>query len=106
MMPEFQRERYKSVTKDTFQMLVDSVMQDLKPYLKSEGEMCLGSNLAHLVVKMNALVLEYDELRKGYMDLCKANDEHKKLFFEIAKKQKSLNNHYTKKLRTIENKLP
>jgi len=106
MMPEFQRERYKSVTKDTFQMLVDSVMQDLKPYLKSEGEMCLGSNLAHLVVKMNALVLEYDELRKGYMDLCKANDEHKKLFFEIAKKQKSLNNYYTKKLRTIEKKLP
>ena len=106
MMPEFQRERYKSVTKDTFQMLVDSVMQDLKPYLKSEGEMCLGSNLAHLVVKMNALVLEYDELRKGYMDLCKANDEHKKLFLEIAKKQKSLNNYYTKKLRTIEKKLP
>ena len=106
MMPEFQRERYKSVTKETFQMLVDSVMQDLKPYLKSEGEMCLGSNLAHLVVKMNALVLEYDELRKGYMDLCKANDEHKKLFLEIAKKQKSLNNYYTKKLRTIEKKLP
>ena len=106
MMPEFQRERYKSVTKDTFQMLVDSVMQDLKPYLKSEGEMCLGSNLAHLVVKMNALVLEYDELRKGYMDLCKANDEHKRLFLEIAKKQKSLNNYYTKKLRTIEKKLP
>tara|TARA_B100001115_G_C15743464_1_gene362957 strand:+ start:268 stop:588 length:321 start_codon:yes stop_codon:yes gene_type:complete len=106
MKPEFQKEKHISITKNTFEMMVKNVMEDFRPYLKTEGEMVLGTNVAHLVIKMNAMIIEYEELRKGYMDLCKANDEHKKLFLEIAKKQKSLNNYYTKKLRTIEKKLP
>ena len=106
MMPEFQREKNLAITKTTFEMLVNNVMEEYRPYLKTDAELLLGSNLAHMVVKVNALILEYDQLRKGYMDLCKANDEHKQLFLELAKKQKHTNTFYSKKLRNIEKKLP
>ena len=106
MMPEFRREKNLAVTKTTFEMLVNNVMEDLRPYLKTDGEMALGTNVAHLIIKMNAMIIEYEELRKGYMDLCKANDEHKQLFLELAKKQKHTNTFYSKKLRNIEKKLP
>ena len=39
MMPEFQRERNQAITKSTFEMLVNNVMEDLRPYLKTDGEM-------------------------------------------------------------------
>ena len=106
MMPEFQKEKHLSVTKHTFEMLVNNVMEEYRPYLKTDAELLLGTNLAHMVVKMNAIIIEYEELRKGYMDLCKANDEHKQLFLELAKKQKHTNTFYSKKLRNIEKKLP
>ena len=106
MMPEFQREKNLAVTKTTFEMLVNNVMEEYRPYLKTDAELLLGTNLAHMVVKVNALIVEYEELRKGYMDLCKANDEHKQLFLELAKKQKHTNTFYSKKLRNIEKKLP
>ena len=106
MMPEFQKERNQAITKSTFEMLVNNVMEDLRPYLKTDGEMALGTNVAHLIIKMNAMIIEYEELRKGYMDLCKANDEHEQLFLELAKKQKHTNTFYSKKLRNIEKKLP
>ena len=106
MMPEFQKERNQAITKSTFEMLVNNVMEEYRPYLKTDAELLLGTNLAHMVVKVNALIVEYEELRKGYMDLCKANDEHKQLFLELAKKQKHTNTFYSKKLRNIEKKLP
>ena len=105
-MPEFQKERNQAITKSTFEMLVNHVMEEYRPYLKTDAELLLGTNLAHMVVKVNALIVEYEELRKGYMDLCKANDEHKQLFLELAKKQKHTNTFYSKKLRNIEKKLP
>jgi hypothetical protein len=80
-------------------------MEEYRPYLKTDAELLLGTNLAHMVVKVNALILEYDELRKGYMDLCKANDEHKQLLLELATQQKKQNTFYTKKIRNIERRL-
>ena len=106
MMPEFQKERNQAITKSTFEMLVNNVMEDLRPYLKTDGEMALGTNVAHLIIKMNAMIIEYEELRKGYMDLCKANDENKKLLLELATQQKHQNTFFTKKIRNIERRLP
>ena len=106
MMPEFQKEKHISVTKHTFEMLVNNVMEDWRPYLKTDGEMVLANNLSHLVIKMNAMIIEYEELRKGYMDLCKSNDELKRLNLDLASKQKELNTFYTKKIRNIERRLP
>ena len=105
MMPEFQKEKHISVTKHTFEMLVNNVMEEYRPYLKTDAELLLGTNLAHMVVKMNAMIIEYDELRKGYMDLCKANDEQKALLLELATQQKKQNTFYTKKIRNIERRL-
>ena len=106
MMPEFQKERNLAVTKNTFEMLVNNVMEDFRPYLKTDGEMVLGTNVAHLIIKMNAMIIEYEELRKGYMDLCKSNDEMKALVLELATQQKHQNTFYTKKFRNIERRLP
>ena len=106
MMPEFQKEKNLAVTKTTFEMLVNNVMEEYRPYLKTDAELLLGSNLAHMVVKMNAMIIEYEELRKGYMDLCKANDEQKALLLELATQQKKQNTFYTKKIRNIERRLP
>ena len=78
-MPEFQKEKHIAITKHTFEMLVNNVMEEYRPYLKTDAELLLGTNLAHMVVKVNALIVEYEEMRKGYMDLCKANDENKQL---------------------------
>ena len=105
MMPEFQKERNLAVIKNTFEMLVNNVMEHFRPYLKTEGEMVLGTNVAHLTIKMNAMIIEYEELRKGYMDLCKANDEQKALLLELATQQKKQNTFYTKKIRNIERRL-
>ena len=105
MMPEFQKEKHLSVTKHTFEMLVNNVMEEYRPYLKTDAELLLGTNLAHMVVKMNAMIIEYEELRKGYMDLCKANDEQKALLLELATQQKKQNTFYTKKIRNIERRL-
>ena len=105
MMPEFQKEKHLSVTKYTFEMLVNNVMEEYRPYLKTDAELLLGTNLAHMVVKVNALIVEYEELRKGYMDLCKANDEQKALLLELATQQKKQNTFYTKKIRNIERRL-
>ena len=105
-MPEFQKEKNLAVTKNTFEMLVNNVMEEYRPYLKTDAELLLGTNLAHMVVKVNALIVEYEELRKGYMDLCKANDELKRLNLDLASKQKELNTFYSKKIRNIERRLP
>ena len=105
MMPEFQKEKHLSVTKHTFEMFVNNVMEEYRPYLKTDAELLLGTNLAHMVVKVNALIVEYEELRKGYMDLCKANDEQKALLLELATQQKKQNTFYTKKIRNIERRL-
>ena len=106
MMPEFQKEKHLSVTKHTFEMLVNNVMEEYRPYLKTDAELLLGTNLAHMVVKVNALIVEFEELRKGYMDLCKSNDEMKALVLELATKQKQQNIFYSKKIRNLEKKLP
>ena len=105
MMPEFQKEKNLAITKHTFEKLVNNVMEEYRPYLKTDAELLLGTNLAHMVVKVNALIVEYDELRKGYMDLCKANDENKQLLLELATQQKKQNTFYTKKIRNIERRL-
>ena len=72
-------------------------MEEYRPYLKTDAELLLGTNLAHMVIKVNALIVEYEELRKGYMDLCKANDEHKQLLLELATQQKHQNTEGTGK---------
>ena len=106
MMPEFQKERNLAVTKNTFEMLVNNVMEDFRPYLKTDGEMVLGTNVAHLIIKMNAMIIEYEELRKGYMDLCKSNDQLKRINLDLASKQIELNTFYSKKISNIERRLP
>ena len=39
MMPEFQKEKHIAITKHTFEMLVNNVMEEYRPYLKNDAEL-------------------------------------------------------------------
>ena len=91
---------------DQYRALIDSVLIDIRPYLKSEGEQLLGSLLAQVMVKSNLVANEHLELQKAYKDLRKGYDEMKNLIFELSKKQKEINGHNTKQFKNIRKKLP
>ena len=90
---------------DQYRALIDSVLVDIRPYLKSEGEMMLGSLLAQVMVKSNLVAQEHIELGNRYKELTQAYDEMKNLVFELSKKQKDLNGYYSKKFNNIQKKL-
>ena len=90
---------------ETYKVLVDSVLVDIRPYLKSEGEMMLGSLLAQAMVKNQLVTDEHQELKKAHQDLRQGYDEIKNLIFELSKKQKDLNGYYSKKFNNIQKKL-
>ena len=91
---------------DQYRALIDSVLVDIRPYLKSEGEMMLGSLLAQVMVKSNLVANEHLELQKAYKDLRAGYDEMKNLIFELSKKQKEINGKNTKQFINIRKKLP
>tara|TARA_B100000925_G_C21756815_1_gene365967 strand:+ start:97 stop:402 length:306 start_codon:yes stop_codon:yes gene_type:complete len=91
---------------ENYQELVQAVKQEWQPYIKSDGEILLSSAVAQLVIKNNILVSEYEELKKGYFDLCKANDEMKRTLLDIATEQKRINKLYSTKINKIQKKLP
>ena len=86
--------------------MVDQVLIDIRPYIKTEGEQLLGSLISQVMVKSNLVAEEHIELKKAYLDLRKGYDEMKNLVFEISKKQKDLNGYYSKKFNRIQKKLP
>ena len=89
-----------------YEELVQAVKQEWQPYIKSDGESLLSSVVAQLLIKNNILVSEYEELKKGYFDLCKANDEMKRALLDIATEQKRINKLYSTKINKIQKKLP
>ena len=91
---------------ESYRCMVDQVLIDIRPYIRSEGEQLLGSLLAQVMVKSNLVVEEHLELKKAYKDLRQGFDELKTLNFELAKKQKELNAYNTKQFRNIKKRLP
>ena len=91
---------------ESYRCMVDQVLIDIRPYIRSEGEQLLGSLLAQVMVKSNLVAEEHIELKKSYEDLRKGYDEMKNLVFELSKKQKEINGYNTKQFRNIKKKLP
>ena len=91
---------------DSYRRMVDQVLIDIKPYIRTEGEQLLGSLLAQVMVKANLVADEHIELKKAYKDLRIGYDEIKNLIFELSKKQKEINGHNTKQFKNIRKKLP
>ena len=91
---------------DSYRRMVDQVLIDIKPYIRTEGEQLLGSLLAQVMVKANLVADEHIELKKAYKDLREGYDEMKNLIFELSKKQKEINGHNTKQFKNIRKKLP
>ena len=96
----------QKITFDSYRRMVDEVLLDIRPYIKTEGEQLLGSLLAQVMVKSNLVANEHLELQKAYKDLRKGYDEMKNLIFELSKKQKEINGHNTKQFKNIRKKLP
>ena len=90
---------------DSYRMMVDTVLVDIKPYIHTEGEQLLGSLLAQVMVKANLVANEHIELKKAYKDLRAGYDEMKNLVFELSKKQKEINGYNTKQFKNIRRKL-
>ena len=90
---------------ENYQELVNAVQIDWRPYLKTDADFLLSSALAQVVIKTNLLVQEYQELKQGYFDLCKVNDEMKRALLDIATEQKRINKLYSSKINKIQKKL-
>tara|TARA_B100000212_G_C27115340_1_gene422525 strand:+ start:294 stop:590 length:297 start_codon:yes stop_codon:yes gene_type:complete len=90
---------------ESYRCMVDQVLIDIRPYIKTEGEQLLGSLLAQVVIKNNLVAEEHIELKKSYEDLRKGYDEMKNLLFELSKKQKEINGYNTKQFKNIRKKL-
>ena len=91
---------------ESYRRMVDQVLIDIKPYIRTEGEQLLGSLLAQVMVKANIVNDEHIELKAAYKDLRAGYDELKNLVFELSKKQKEINGHNTKQFKNIRKKLP
>ena len=91
---------------DSYRRMVDQVLIDIRPYIKTEGEQLLGSLLAQVMIKSNLVAEEHIELKKAYKNLREGYDEMKNLVFEISKKQQEINAQNTKRFRNINKKLP
>jgi len=95
----------ENINFDSYRRMVDQVLIDIRPYIKTEGEQLLGSLLAQVVIKNNLVAEEHIELKKAYKDLRQGFDELKLLNFELAKKQKEINGNNTKQFRNIKKRL-
>ena len=95
----------KQINFESYRALVDQVLIDIRPYIKTEGEQLLGSLLAQVVIKNQLIADEHIELKKAYKDLRQGFDELKLLNFELAKKQKEINGNNTKQFRNIKKRL-
>ena len=95
----------QKITFDSYRRMVDEVLLDIRPYIKTEGEQLLGSLLAQVMVKSNLVADEHIELKKAYKDLRAGYDEMKNLVFELSKKQKEINGNNTKQFRNLRKKL-
>ena len=91
---------------DSYRRMVDQVLIDIRPYIKTEGEQLLGSLISQVMVKSNLVAEEHIELKAAYKDLRAGYDEMKNLVFEISKKQQEINAQNTKRFRNINKKLP
>ena len=91
---------------ESYRCMVDQVLIDIRPYIKTEGEQLLGSLLAQVVIKNNLVAEEHIEFKKSYQDLRKGYDEMKNLVFELSKKQREINGKNTKRFRNTNKKLP
>ena len=91
---------------DSYRRMVDQVLIDIKPYIRTEGEQLLGSLLAQVMVKSNLVADEHIELKKAYTDLRQGYDEMKNLVFELSKKQREINASNNKRFRNINKKMP
>ena len=96
----------QKITFDTHRRMVDQVLIDIRPYIKSEGEQLLGSLLAQVVVKNQIIADEHIELKKAYKDLRIGYDEMKNLVFQLSKKQREINGENTKQFKNIRKRLP
>ena len=95
----------QKITFDSYRRMVDEVLLDIRPYIKTEGEQLLGSLLAQVMVKSNLVANEHLELQKAYKDLRAGYDEIKNLVFELSKKQKEINGNNTKQFRNLRKRL-
>ena len=95
----------QKITFDSYRRMVDQVLIDIKPYIRTEGEQLLGSLLAQVMIKSNLVADEHIELKKAYKDLRIGYDEMKNLVFELSKKQKEINGNNTKQFRNLRKKL-
>ena len=95
----------ENINFDSYRRMVDQVLIDIRPYIKTEGEQLLGSLLAQVVIKNQLIADEHIELKKAYKDLRQGFDELKLLNFELAKKQKEINGNNTKQFRNIKKRL-
>ena len=95
----------QKITFDSYRRMVDEVLLDIRPYIKTEGEQLLGSLLAQVMIKSNLVADEHIELKKAYKDLRAGYDEMKNLVFELSKKQKEINGNNTKQFRNLRKKL-
>ena len=91
---------------DSYRRMVDQVLIDIKPYIRTEGEQLLGSLLAQVMVKANLVADEHIELKKAYKDLREGYDEMKNLIFDLSKKQKEIKGHNTKQFKNIRKRMP
>ena len=96
----------KKINFDSYRRMVDQVLIDIRPYIKTEGEQLLGSLLAQVMIKSNLVAEEHIELKAAYKDLRAGYDEMKNLGFELSKKQQEINAQNTKRFRNINKKLP
>ena len=90
---------------ESYRCMVDQVLIDIRPYIKTEGEQLLGSLLAQVMIKSNLVAEEHIELKAAYKDLRAGYDEMKNLLFELSKKQKEINGYNTKQFKNIRKKL-
>ena len=100
---EYHPSHYKQ---ENLKELIDSVLNDWRDYLRSDGEILLGRLLAEVLVKNNILVHENQQLTQGYLDLVKWKDEMQMTFLNIASEQKRINQLYSNKINKIKKKFP
>ena len=99
-----------SLTVQKILSFADSLLEEWRPYLLTEGDMLLGRELSinraiihqlqnavasrattydQLLKNLSELRAENEQLKSGYQDLCQTYDGLKKLIYEISVKQKS-----------------
>ena len=99
-----------SLTVQNILSFADSLLEEWRPYLLTEGDMLLGRELSinraiihqlqnavasrattydQLLKNLSEIKAENEQLKSGYQDLCQTYDGLKKLIYELSVKQKS-----------------